>query len=483
MNFKHFYKILLLLIVTGLSVYCSNNGDEDAQLSVSAKTVSFEPDGGTSEEISIAANSKWSVSNSAASWLQLSKESGDSGNTAITFTALANGTAYTRSVVLTVVADNGQARRITITQTANKYPTYNLSPKAPDMTGMTHTATEVIAAIKHGINIGNTFELRGVNADPTEANIKFIKQMGFNAVRLPCGPNYVGNADKSSVAKIDADYLNKIKKVVQWCVDNDLYVLVNIHWDGGWLENNITAVKQEEINARQKALWEQMATALRDFDEHLMFASANEPNADDDAETKILLTFHKTFIDAVRSTGGRNTYRTLVVQGHPEHIYAENFAAFKDPTPNRLAFEWHNYTPSSMTILADDKINGGWDNVRFYWSEANHSTIEPDRNCKYGEEAEILVDYNRIKTKFIDKGIPCLMGEYSSNRWNATSKFKPKELDKHNKSIDDWYTFNTKQCKAIGGAPFVWDTGGIFDRGTNTVNDQRSLNAIMAAGN
>lgn len=67
-------------------------------------------------------------------------------------------------------------------------------------------------------------------------------------------------------------------------------------------------------------------------------------------------------------------------------------------------------------------------------------------------------------------------------RWNATSEFKPKELDKHNKSIDDWYTFNTKQCKAIGAAPFVWDTGGIFDRTTNIVNDQRSLSAIMAAG-
>jgi hypothetical protein len=136
-----------------------------------------------------------------------------------------------------------------------------------------------------------------------------------------------------------------------------------------------------------------------------------------------------------------------------------------------------------MTILSNDKVDGGWDDVRFYWGAGNHSTLEPNRNCAYGEETELLAEYNKIKTKFIDKGIPCVMGEFSSNRWNATSKFKPLELDKHNKSIDDWYTFNAKQCRVIGAVPFVWDTGGIFNRGTNVVNDSRSLNAVMAGVN
>lgn len=133
-----------------------------------------------------------------------------------------------------------------------------------------------------------------------------------------------------------------------------------------------------------------------------------------------------------------------------------------------------------MTILSNDRVDGGWDDVRFYWGAGNHSTLEPNRNCSYGEEAELLTGYNQIKTKFIDKGIPCIMGEYSSQRWNATSKFKPLELDKHNKSVDDWYTFCTKQCIAIGCAPFTWDTGGLFDRATNVVKDQRSLDAIIA---
>lgn len=42
--------------------------------------------------------------------------------------------------------------------------------------------------------------------------------------------------------------------------------------------------------------------------------------------------------------------------------------------------------------------------------------------------------------------------------------------------------FNTKQCNAIDAVPFLWETGGFFNRTNNTVNDQRTLNAIKAAG-
>jgi len=488
---------ILVLLIAGFVVVSCNTTTLEPQLTLTNITKEIPSEGG-SVALSFTCNDAWSVDTLGFGWLKLSQISGIAGDAAISVTITANSTATSRSKIIYVSSTNGQARRVIINQAPSIYPSYNTAPIAPDATGMGSTATQLIAKIKLGINFGNTLELKGVNPDPTEANIKFIKQMGFNAVRIPCGWDYVGGAKESPTSKIDPAYVAKVKQVVQWCVDNDLYVFVNIHWDGGWLESkemsdfktpetkwqshnyDPLSSRKDSVNAKQKALWQQIATSLRDFDEHLMFASANEPNAESAAEMKILLTYHKTFIDAVRSTGGRNTYRTLIVQGATDYISPDDFAAFKDPTPNRLVFEWHNYTPSSMTILSNDKVDGGWDNVRFYWGAGNHSTLEPDRNCAYGEEADIQAGYNLIKTKFIDKGIPCIMGEFSSNRWNATSKFKPLELDKHNKSIDDWYTFCTKQCKAIGGAPFVWDTGGIFNRGTNVVNDQRTLDALIA---
>jgi len=491
-NKNLFRTIIILVVVIFTSVSCTDE-EKVAQLTVPTTAVSFLPDGGSSD-ITFFTNDTWTILN-GATWLHLSKSAGDEGDNTITLTSDENGSGFTRSVIITLETNNGRARRIKVTQTGNLYPSYNLNPKPADATGMSSTATEIIAKMHLGINIGNTLELIGVEKDPTEDNIKFIKQMGFDAVRLPCGWNQnVEDYDKdkptANKAKIKNEYIAKVKQVVQWCVENDLYVMVNIHWDGGWLQNNVTTDKQKEVNARQKALWEQIASALRDFDEHVLFASANEPGiSEQDSETekhkeamKILLGYHKTFIDAVRSTGGRNTYRTLVLQGNDKFISPEDFAALNDPTPNRLAYEWHNYTPSSFTIL-DKDLPDGWDNVRFYWGEGNHvDGLENgiDRNCSFGDETELIEGYNHIKTKFIDKGIPCLMGEFSAQRWNATSKFVPQDLAKHNKSVDDWYTFNTKNCIAIGCVPFVWDTGGIFDRATNVIKDQRSYDAIIA---
>ena len=51
-----------------------------------------------------------------------------------------------------------------------------------------------------------------------------------------------------------------------------------------------------------------IATTLRDFDEHLMFASANEPPVSTSTEMAILLSYHQTFVNAVRSTGGRTPW-------------------------------------------------------------------------------------------------------------------------------------------------------------------------------
>ncbi|WP_139265241.1 cellulase family glycosylhydrolase [Bacteroides ihuae] len=467
---------ILLLWVASVSFFSCKDENYIPLMTVSAKSISF-PDDLDSLNLSLTTDDKWNISFDDATipnWLQLDQTSGNSGSSTIKIeTTSLNTTGATRRAIIRITCDNGQARRIKVYQAPKIYPSYNISPIAPDATGMGSTATELVAKIKLGINIGNTLELRGVNVDPTEAYIKFVKQSGFNAVRIPCAWNFSSNL---STAKIDDTFMAKVKQVVQWCVENDMYVLLNIHWDGGWLEENCTVTKQDSVNAKQKAFWGQIATAMRDFDEHLMFASANEPNAETPETMEVLLSYHKTFIDAVRSTGGHNTYRTLVLQGDTRQIDPSVFPT--DPTPDRLAFEWHNYSPTSFTILDDDPP-AGWDFVRFYWGEGNHSTIEPERNCTYGEEAELLKDFKQIKTQFIDKGIPVLMGEYSAQRWEATSKFVPKELDKHNASVDAWITYLTKQCLAIGAKPFYWETGGVFDRVNDVVLDQRSLDAII----
>lgn len=470
--------LIALLFITS----CHKKGTPVApELSAAPSQINLPAEGGTAD-LTINTNAQWSVSN-AASWLQLNNTSGNSGSSTIRLTAGFNGTGANRSTVLAVNAENGQARRVTVSQAAGLYPSYNTSPKAPDSIGMS-TAVQLAAKFKLGWNIGNTLEAIGGetawgNPQITESYVKAVKQLGFTAIRLPCA--WDTHVDNKATAHIDQNWLNRVKDVVGYCVNNGLYVMLNIHWDGGWLEKNITKAKQDSVNAKQKALWEQIATAMRDFDEHLMLASANEPDADNEEEMAVLASYHQTFVNAVRSTGGRNSHRVLIVQGPSTSatLTAELMNTLpKDPVANRLMVEVHNYTPSQFCFLNEDV---SWGKMVYYWGNGYHSTIEPDRNPTYGEESAHIADFKKIKEKFIDKGIPVLMGEYGAYRRDGSAHV-PKDLALHNASVDYWITFVTKEALASGIKPFWWDIGDALDRRNNTVKDQRTIDAIIAGG-
>jgi hypothetical protein len=193
-----------------------------------------------------------------------------------------------------------------------------------------------------------------------------------------------------------------------------------------------------------------------------------------------LLGYHQTFIDAVRSTGGKNSYRVLVIQG-PGTDMGKTYKLMntlpKDQVANRLMVEIHNYTPSQFTILLYG--DASWGKMVYYWGAGYHSTIEPDRNAAWGEEETQIADFKMMKEKFVDKGIPVIMGEYGTYRRND-KKDLPADLETHNKAVDYWATFVTKQALAHGIVPFWWDIGEALDRTKLTVKDQRTIDAIIA---
>jgi endoglucanase len=222
-----------------------------------------------------------------------------------------------------------------------------------------------------GINFGNTMESPNegewVSSKITESYVKYIKSLGFNSVRIPCGWVWTHLSDRSK-AKIDPAWLARVKEVVGYCVANDMYVILNAHGDNGWLENNVNALKQDSVNAMQKAIWEQIATTMRDFDEHLIFAGANEPAVDNAEQMAILNGYHETFIKAVRSTGGRNSTGCWLCRGlstDPTKTYDLMNTLPTDNIPNKLMVEVHDYTPSTFTILTDG--DASWGKMVYYW--------------------------------------------------------------------------------------------------------------------
>ncbi len=431
----------------------------------------------------------WTLSDNVE-WLQYSQETGTELSTLVTITALENTNINARNAIITLHADYAPEIQISVTQKGQYYPSYNTNPIATDATGMTHTAMEIAQSINIGWNIGNTMEAIGGetawgNPMISPALIQLVKESGFNAVRIPCSFNqYLEN---SATAQLEQAWLDRIKTVVQYCVDRDMYAILNIHWDGGWLENNCTEAASEANNAKQKAFWEQIATHLRDFDEHLIFAGTNEPNVDDATQMAVLNSYLQTFIDAVRSTGGRNSYRTLVVQGPSTDITKTHELMNTlpvDETENRMMVEVHYYTPWNFCGMTED---ANWGKMFYYWGEGYHSQTDTERNATYGEEPTVDSNFALMLQQFAQQGIPVVLGEYSPTR---RSTLNGDNLTLHLASRAYYSYYVTKMAKANGMIPFYWDNGftgnhgsAIFNRVNNTVFDQQTLDAIMEAAN
>jgi endoglucanase len=414
---------------------------------------------------------------------------GSSSGPVATFTSATSIPASTNSSSSSLTSTSVSTSTPTSASTANSssssltaglYPSYNINPLAPDATGVGSTAVQIASKIKLGFNIGNTLEATGGKSETywgnpkiTKEFVTFVKQSGFNAIRLPVSWDQYAN---QSTAEIEGSWLARVKAVVQYCVDNDLYVIVNIHWDGGWLENNVTTAKQTRNNAKQKAFWEQIATQLRDFDEHVIFASANEPNVETAEQMAVLLSYHQTFVDTVRATGGKNANRVLVVQGPSTDIEKTNKLWTQmpvDSAKDKLMAEIHFYTPWNFTGMVNDE---SWGNQFYYWGKDFHSKTDTAHNPTWGEETIVDQHFKLMKTQFIDKGIPVVVGEFGAiNRANLTGD----DLKLHQDSRAHYYNYVTRQAIANGLLPFVWDIGQLLDRANNKVLEPYILDALV----
>src|SRR3982750_4434142 len=137
---------------------CKKKDKTEAELSVTPTAITFPAEGGTMD-LSISCNAQWNISNPVSSWLQLNNTAGTSGISTIHLATLGqNGTGSTRSGTLVINSSNGQSRRVSVSQPATIYPSYNTSPAAPDATGMNSNAVQLAAKFKLGWNIGNTLE-------------------------------------------------------------------------------------------------------------------------------------------------------------------------------------------------------------------------------------------------------------------------------------------------------------------------------------
>jgi endoglucanase len=347
----------------------------------------------------------------------------------------------------------------------------------------------------YGWNLGNTLEPpcgEGCWAPAaTQSMINAVADAGFNTIRIPVA--WDSHANQSTYV-ISSSWLNRVKQVVDWSLDAGLTVLVNDHWDGGWLENNIGSSVDPTIDAKMDAYWTQIATTFvgASYDERLLFAGTNEPNVDNPAEMATLLHYEQTFVDAVRDVGGSNTSRWLVVQGPNTDINRTDMwmnTLPTDSTADRLAVEVHYYDPWQFAGLGED---ADWGDMFYFWGEDYHT--DPNgplggRNATHSEEDHLVAQLQKMNTKFVSQGIPVILGEFgATDRRGNPELSDPNDLDLHLASRLYYHQLIVDTANSLGIAPFYWDNSdinmyngqgsGIFDRNTATVFDQDAVDVL-----
>src|ERR1035441_10634649 len=326
-------------------------------------------------------------------------------------------------------------------------------------------ATMPLPMPTYGWNLGNSLEAIWGYSYSSAAPFYTAANAGFNAVRIPCA--WDSNANQTNY-QINPTYMAQVKQAVDWAIAAGMYVVINDHWDGGWLDANITTNVDPIIKAKMNSYWTQIATAFAGYDNHLLFAAANEPPSESPAEVSTLMFYYQTFVNAVRGVGGNNTNRWLVLQGSGDTTWLN--ALPTDPTPNRLMVEYHCYTPFQFTQLASD---ASWGNMFYFWGPAYHYSGDPSRNATWGEEGYIDSGFQQLTDQYVSKGVPVMVGEFQAA---GKSFLTGTEAAYNRSSAYYWNKYVVDSAIGHGLSPFYWSTpGSPFDWNTGAVNDSQAM--------
>lgn len=240
----------------------------------------------------------------------------------------------------------------------------------------------------------------------TQEMIQYVKELGFNAVRLPV--TWTGHLDENDV--VDSKWMARVKEIADYVLKEDMYCIINVHHDAGgrgWVRACESSYNQ--YSNRLRAIYTQLANTFADYDEKLLLSGINEildensSWADPTPQASFWCDkWNQLFVDAVRATGGKNKERNLVVMGpagKSSKIAMEQFNMPSDIVENHLIFEFHNYDPQSFCWPQNqDGSNKG---ETPYWDD--------EKNPKILEEV-----FENLMT-FADKlNAPIICGEYAS---------------------------------------------------------------------
>jgi len=310
------------------------------------------------------------------------------------------------------------------------------------------SAAELVLDMKTGWNLGNTLDAPSETAwgQPRTSKAMFDKlaETGIKTIRIPV--SWSGHMDKDY--KINETWMKRVKEIVDWALEDDLYVIINSHHDCwekpaemtglGYYPNTANYEKSAKFLTE---VWTQVGEVFKDYDEHLVFETMNEPRQrgtnyewwfDQNNPTckdamASLNKLNQVALDTIRATGGNNQKRYVMIPGlraAADSVLNKNFILPKDDEEGKLIISVHMYDPYEFAMQAPGTTK---------FTEAHKSQLKRT--------------WGQLNTKFISQGVPVIIGEYgATNKGNTEDRVA-------------WFEFFISESRKMGMCAVLWDNG------------------------
>ncbi len=337
-----------------------------------------------------------------------------------------------------------------------------------DMRGL--NATELVAELRCGWNLGNSLDSAGSetnwgNPATTKEMIDAIAAKGFNTIRIPVSWGQY-TEKQGDVYVIRQTWLERVGDVVDYAIENDMYVILNTHHETGWL---IPTDKMMGDSADKFAdIWTQIAVYFNDYGDHLIFEGLNEPR-DEGGEKeweggtaenrRIISELEDAFVETVRATGGNNEKRLLLITSEAACFMDSALKDVHVPDDPYVGVSIHAYTPYDFTFSHD----GDYD----HWDGSHKS--------------DIVWTFGQINKYFLSKGVPVVMTEFGAERKGSSSENNDEEVVKW---MRDYMTLASKYKVPV----VIWDNNlvngngerfGLFNRKTLKWEREEVVDALI----
>lgn len=379
--------------------------------------------------------------------------------------------------------------------------TFNVSAQATKETITGKTAPEIVKLMGTGWNLGNTLdansrpgldaEISWKNPKTTQEMIDAVKEAGFNTVRIPVSWGTHTDYSNDMEFKIDDQWLTRVKEVVDYCFNNNLFVILNIHHDTNKDYYYPSEAYREQSETYVKEVWSQVAATFSDYDQHLIFETLNEPRltgtnyewwfdinnitSEVKSSIEIINNLNQIAVDAIRDNGSDyNKERMIMCPGYCASMDGCRNKYFKLPAdkggaPNRIAISVHAYAPYELCLgdLTVTKFeNSMKSGIEWHFKTLDAEFAQKDVAVVIGETSISNKNNLEDRLKWVEcfygnskkYGIPCVLWDnniYANNGGEAHGYLNRKELI--------WYADGKEVVNKIMNTLGIGDSTGVND--------------------